>query len=433
MTAADILALGNRAEAMLDTLASISAEPGKITRLYLTEEHRRAARLVAEWMRAAGLRVRMDAAGTIHGLMPAGRPGERAEKRLLVGSHIDTVADAGRYDGTLGVVAGILAVEELRRRGTVLPFALEILAFGDEEGVRFPKTLIGSSTVAGALSDPMLDLTDAEGVTIRAALAAFGGDPDALEAEAYRRSDVLGYLEVHIEQGPVLEQLGRPFGVVTAIASQLRGRIVVTGEAGHAGTVPMAIRHDALAAAAEMVLAVEAVASELATSGAGEGGRSRTVVATVGELKVLPGAGNVIPGEVRFSLDLRADTDATRAEAAARIGDRLERIAARRGVGYRIETVHEKPVAACAPDLVETTAAAVEAVTGGPAPRLMSGAGHDGQAMIHLAPIGMIFVRCRGGISHNPAEHASPEDMGLAVSALVETVLELAGARAAAA
>jgi allantoate deiminase len=426
MTPTAAKAIGERAEAMLEALASISAEPDKVTRLYLTEEHRRAARLVAEWMRAAGLKVRMDAAGTVHGLLAAGREGPLAAKRLLVGSHIDTVVDAGRYDGTLGVVAAILAVEELRRRGVALPFALEVLAFGDEEGVRFPKTLIGSSTVAGALRDLMLDLTDADGVTIRAALAAFGGDPDALEAEAYKREDVLGYLEVHIEQGPVLEGLGHPLGVVTAIAAQGRYRLTVTGEAGHAGTVPMAIRRDALAAAAEMVLAIEAVAMILSIGRTGEEVRRESVVATVGEIKALPGAGNVIPGEVRFSLDLRAGSDAVREVAASEIRKRIGEIADRRGVAVKMEPVHEKRVAACAPELIELISGAVETVTGHPAHRLMSGAGHDGQAMIHLAPIGMVFVRCRGGISHNPAEYAAPDDMGLAVAALVEAIVEIA-------
>lgn len=411
-------ALGERAEAMLEALASISAEPDRLTRLYLTEEHRRAARLVAEWMRVAGLKVRMDAAGTMHGLLPAGREGPLATKRLLVGSHIDTVVDAGRYDGTLGVVAAILAVEELRRRGIALPFALEVLAFGDEEGVRFPKTLIGSSTVAGALSDPMLDLADADGVTIRAALAAFGGDPDALAGEAYRREDVLGYIELHIEQGPVLERLGLPLGVVTAIAGQSRWRVTVMGAAGHAGTVPMEIRRDALAAAAEMVLAIEAIGREP---------NQASLVATVGELRVMPGASNVIPGEVRFSLDLRAAEDGTREGAAVEVRRRLEAIATRRGVSLVIDAVHEKPVAACAPEMIETIAGAIETATGRAGHRLMSGAGHDGQAMIHLAPIGMIFVRCRGGISHNPAEYASPEDMGLAVAALVEAILGVVG------
>jgi len=417
MSEADIGAIGTRAEAMLAALASISAEPDRLTRLYLTEAHRRSARLVAEWMRAAGLRVRMDAAGTVHGLRIAAGEGPRAGKRLLLGSHIDTVVDAGRYDGTLGVVAAILAVEELRRRGVTLPFALEVLAFGDEEGVRFPKTLIGSSTVAGALRDPMLDLTDADGITIRAALAAFGGDPDALQSEAYRREDTVGYIEVHIEQGPVLERLGRSLGVVTAIAGQTRARIDVMGEAGHAGTVPMDIRRDALAAAADMVLAIEAVAGAP---------NDAALVATVGEFRVAPGASNVIPGDVRFSLDLRAADDTVRTCAASAIRERIAEIAARRGVRVAMETLHEKPVVACAPEMVARIGAAIEAVTGQAAYALMSGAGHDAQAMVHLGPIGMIFVRCRGGISHNPAEYASPDDIGLAVAALVETVLNIA-------
>ena len=427
MTAPEAKALGERAEAMLRALASISADPDKLTRLYLTEEHRRAARLVAEWMRAAGLKVRMDAAGTVHGLLPAGREGPLSTKRLLVGSHIDSVVDAGRYDGTLGVVSGILAVEELRRRGIALPFALEVLAFGDEEGVRFPKTLIGSSTVAGALRDPMLDLTDADGVTIRAALAAFGGDPDALEAEAYKREDVLGYLEVHIEQGPVLERLGHPLGVVTAIAAQGRYRLTVKGEAGHAGTVPMPIRRDALAAAAEMILAIEAVYMIMNIGRSGDDVSKASMVATVGEIKALPGASNVIPGEVRFSLDLRAGADLVREQASAEIRKRIHEIADRRGVSVVMEAVHEKPVAACAPEMIEWIAGAIKNVTSHPVHHLMSGAGHDGQAMIHLAPIGMIFVRCRGGVSHNPAEYAAPDDIGLGILALVETILGIAG------
>jgi allantoate deiminase len=426
MTREEVRGLGDRAEAMLAALAAISAEPDRLVRLYLSEEHRRAARLVGEWMRSAGLKVRMDAAGTVHGLLPAGRDGPLAAKRLLLGSHIDTVIDAGRYDGTLGVVTAILAVEELHKRKIALPFAIEVLAFGDEEGVRFPKTLIGSSTVAGALSDSMLDLTDADGVTIRAALAGFGGDPEALAAEAYRPEDVLGYLEVHIEQGPVLERAGAPLGVVTAIAGQSRYRVTVNGEAGHAGTVPMAIRHDALAAAAEMILAIEAVEMILGIGTAGDEIGRESVVATVGEIRVAPGSSNVIPGEARFSLDLRAAADTTRKRAADAIRGRLDEIAARRGVAVIVEPVHDKPVASCAPRLVETIAAAVEAVTGGRALRLMSGAGHDGQAMIHLTDIGMIFVRCRGGISHNPAEFVSAEDVGLAVAALVETIVRIA-------
>ena len=410
--------IGERSQAMIDALAAITAEPGKMTRLYLTPEHKRAAALVGEWMRSAGLAVRMDAAGTMHGLLAAGIEGRRATKRLLIGSHIDTVVDGGRYDGNLGVIAGILAVEELRARNIALPFAVEVLAFGDEEGVRYPKTLSSSSTIAGILDPVVLDMTDAVGMTMRAALAEFGGDPDHLAAEAYRPDDVLGYIEVHIEQGPVLEREGEPLGVVSAIASQGRYRLNVRGEAGHAGTVPMPIRHDALAAAAEVILMAEEIAKR--------GARS-SLVATVGEIAAYPGASNVIPGEARFSLDVRAADDAARVEAANEIRTRIRQIGARRGVIIGMETMLEKPVAATAAHLRKAIASAIQEVTDAKPREMMSGAGHDGQAMSHLTGIGMIFVRCRAGTSHNPLELVSIDDQGLAVEALVRAIVAVAG------
>ncbi len=418
MTTPDTSAIGERAQGMIDALATISAEPDKLTRLFLSDEHKRAAALVGEWMRRSGLSVRMDAVGTMHGLLPAGREGPRSAKRLLVGSHLDTVVDGGRFDGNLGVVAGIVAVEEIRARGIQLPFALEVLAFGDEEGVRYPKTLISSSAIAGTVDASVLELTDADGMTMRNALAEFGCDAEHITAEAYYRADVLGYLEVHIEQGPVLEQAGEPLGVVSAIASQGRYRFSVRGEAGHAGTVPMRVRHDALAAAAEMMMAIEQVATK---------GAKSSMVATVGEIKAAPGASNVIPGSVEFSLDLRAADDAARMAAATEIRAATRQIGIRRGVVVGIETVHEKPVATCAPRLKRAIAAAIESVTGAKPRELMSGAGHDGQAMIHLTDIGMIFVRCRAGISHNPLEFVTVADMGLAVEALIRTIQSIAG------
>lgn len=413
--------LGERSQAMIDALASISAEPDRLVRLYLTPEHRRAAHLVGDWMRQAGLQVRMDAACTMHGLRPVPGNGPLAGKRLLIGSHIDTVIDSGRYDGPLGVVAGIIALEEIRTRGIVLPFGVEVLAFGDEEGVRFPKTLLSSSTIAGILEPSMLDMVDAHGGRIRDALLAFGGDPQALAAEAYKAPDVLGYLELHIEQGPVLDQSGEALGVVTAIASQGRYRLSVKGEAGHAGTVPMSVRHDALTAAAEIITLVEEV---------GRKGAKHSLVATVGELRVLPGASNVIPGEVHFSLDVRAADDAARIAAATEIRQSLRQIGARRGVVIGMETVHEKPVAACAPWLRKVIGAAIAETTGRRPRELMSGAGHDGQAIVKLTDIGMIFVRCRAGISHNPLEFVTVDDQGLAVEALIETILQIARAPA---
>jgi allantoate deiminase len=408
---------GKRSQAMIDALAAISSEPGRITRLYLTPEHRRATELVSDWMAAAGMAVHIDSAGTVHGLLASEQGGPTGAKRLLIGSHIDSVVDAGRFDGPLGVVAGILAVEELRAQAVPLPFALEVLAFGDEEGVRFPKTLSSSSAIAGILEPGVLEVADAEGVTLKAALSAFGCDPAKLPTEAYDRGDVLGYLEVHIEQGPVLERAGEALGVVSAIASQGRYRLSVRGEAGHAGTVPMKLRHDALAGAADIVLGVEDV---------GRAGEAASLVATVGTIKALPGAGNVIPGAVEFSLDVRASDDRARVNAAGEIRKRAEASCAKRGLTFGMETVHEKPVAKTAPRLNNAIAAAIGRVTGKAARSLTSGAGHDGQAMVHLTDIGMIFVRCRGGISHNPAEFVSIADQALAVDALVQTIKELA-------
>jgi allantoate deiminase len=401
---------------MLDALAAISDEDGRTTRLYLSPAHRRAADLVARWMREAGLSVSVDALGTVRGSRPPGRPGPLSNRRLLVGSHIDTVVDAGRYDGTLGVVAGILAVQDLDARGVRLPFGLDILAFGDEEGVRFPTTLLSSSAVAGTLDPAVLATTDAAGVAVADALTAFGCDPSAVSAAAYAPGDVIGYIEVHIEQGPVLERENLPLGVVTSIAGQSRFRVEVGGEAGHAGTVPMALRRDALAAAAEMILAVEEV---------GRAGRDDQLVATVGRILVEPGAVNVIPARASFTLDVRAAADAPRLAAIAAIRDRFRAIADRRHATLAVERFHEKATTPCAEALQAAIADGVRAV-GAPMRRLTSGAGHDGLAMSALTGVGMLFVRCRGGISHNPNEYADEADMGLAVAALVAAIERLA-------
>jgi allantoate deiminase len=416
VTAASTAELGARAQAMLDALAAISDDEGRITRLYLSPAHRRAVDLVARWMREAGLAVSVDALGTVRGAQPPGAAGPRANRRLLVGSHIDTVVDAGRYDGTLGVVAGILAVQELAARGVKLPFGLDILAFGDEEGVRFPTTLASSSAVAGTLPPSALAAADADGVTVRDALVAFGLDPDRVADAAYARDDVLGYLEVHIEQGPVLEIENLPLGVVTSIAGQSRFHVAVSGEAGHAGTVPMTMRRDALAAAAEMMLAIEAV---------GRAGREHQMVATVGRLSVEPGAVNVIPARVGLTLDLRAESDAPRAAAVTELRRRFGEIAERRNVSYFMDRYHDTPTTPCGDNLQTALGRAVESL-GIPVRRLTSGAGHDGHAMHALTDIGMLFVRCRGGISHNPNEYAEPADMGLAVEALIRTIEGLA-------
>lgn len=408
--------LGTRAEAMLAELAAFTDGEGNLTRLYLSPAHRAAADHVAGWMRNVGLDAGFDALGTVRGRLKPTAAGRAGNRRLLIGSHIDTVVNAGRYDGMLGVVAGILAIEEIRARNIELPFGVDVLAFGDEEGVRFPTTLVSSSAVAGCLVPSDLDARDADGVALRDALVAFGGDPDAVPSAMYARDEVLAYLEVHIEQGPVLEAEGLPFGIVTSIAGQSRFSISVTGEAGHAGTVPMALRRDALAASAEMMLVIEDVA---------RAGSAHQMVATVGRLAAKPGAVNVIPAEVVFTLDIRADADAPRLAAIAELEARFRVIATRRGVAVSVDKFYESPTTPCAPRLQQAFAGAARDL-GVAERRLASGAGHDGHAMHHLTDVGMLFVRCRGGISHNPAEFATIDDMGLAVEALIKAVERLA-------
>jgi allantoate deiminase len=414
MAELDVDALGRRAEAMIRALAAISADEGRITRLYLSPEHRRAADLVAGWMRDAGLDVDEDALGTVRGRL--GSAGEQAgangARRLLIGSHIDTVLDAGAYDGTLGVIAGILAVDHVIRTSGALPFGIDVLAFGDEEGSRFPATLLCSGAAAGRFDRAALGVVSTDGVRLDDALRAYGKAPEEAGAPRYADGEAAAYVEVHIEQGPVLEESGVPLGVVTAIAAQSRFAVTIDGEAGHAGTVPMGLRHDALAGAAALVLAVEAAAREAS---------AEAVVATVGRIVVEPGASNVIPARASVSLDIRAPSDGARDHAVARIRSEAAAIAGRRGLSLSMTPVHEAAAVPCDPSLQGGLSSAVAAVQG-TSPRLASGAGHDGQAMAALCPIGMLFVRCRGGISHNPAEHASMHDMGIAVAALVRFI-----------
>jgi allantoate deiminase len=383
----------------LDDVASCSDSTDGITRLFLSPAHARAITLVRGWMEAAGLVTRLDAAGTLIGVRAGARPDL---PRLLLGSHIDSVRDAGRYDGCLGVVGAIAVAGRLG--GTKLPYALEIRAFGDEEGVRFPVTLTGAHATAGRFMAEWLGLADQDGVTLGAALAAFGLDPAALDGCV--AAGAFAYLELHIEQGPVLEAADAPLGIVTAISGAARFAVTVTGRAGHAGTVPMAQRQDALAAAAAMIVAVQAIAR----------GRDG-VVATVGRLEVAPGAVNVIPGRCVFSIDLRAARDATRDAAELDIRAALETVAREQGVAAAIVALHAAPAVGCDARLQAHLAAAV-AGAGLPVVRLPSGAGHDAMAVAALCPIGMLFLRCTGGISHHPDEAVRRDDVACALDVL---------------
>jgi allantoate deiminase len=377
----------------IETLARITEQADGLTRVYLSPQHAEANRRVGSWMREAGLAVHVDAAGNLVGRREGDRPRLPC---LMLGSHLDSVRNAGRYDGMLGVLTAIECVEALGDRP--LPFAIEVVGFGDEEGVRFQATMLGSRAIAGTFDPTLLDLQDAAGVSLRAALAAFGLDPAAIGSAARRREDVLAYVEYHIEQGPVLEAEGLPVGVVTAINGQQRFRIQIDGMAGHSGTVPMRLRQDALAAAAECVLAAERIATGVPDA-----------VATVGQLAPSPGATNVIPGRAVFSLDVRSPRDADRAAVAAAILAECRAIAARRRVTIDIVQTHELASCGCAGWLQAQLSAAI-AADGHRVVALPSGAGHDAMAMVALTDVAMLFLRCRDGISHHPAESITAED-----------------------
>jgi len=389
-------------------VAPFSDMEGGLYRGWLSPAYRVAREQVAAWMVEAGMTPRFDAAGTLVGRYA----GTGDLPPLVMGSHLDSVRDGGFYDGPLGIMLGIEAVTALG--GRRMAFPIEVVAFGDEEGSRFPAAMLTSRAVAGVL-DAVPEMADRDGVTLREALAGFGLTPEGLGAA--RMPAALAYFEAHIEQGPVLEAEGLALGVVTGIAAQLRFAVVVKGLAGHAGTSSMPLRRDALAGAAEMVLAIEAVARADASD----------LVATVGRLEALPGAANVIAGEVRFTMDVRAGEAARRDRGAAEILAALPEIAARRGLSVAVEQVHDLPASPCDPALMDLLEDAL--VAGGhPAKRLVSGAGHDAMIMAALCPTAMLFIRCREGISHNPAEYVEPADADAALGVMVEFIERL-GAR----
>jgi len=384
-----------------DVIATCSEDPGRITRPFASDSMRRAQNYVHEWMRRAGMQVRRDNIGNLRA-----RYDGAGSSTLLLGSHLDSVRDAGKYDGPLGVLVAIAAVQRLHDASRRLPFAIEVVAFADEEGLRYGSTYLGSRAVAGQFEESDLALTDSEGITMASAIESFGGDPTRLAEDRREAADLVGYCEVHIEQGPVLEARGLAVGIVSAIAGQSRFEIVFAGEAGHAGTVPMDRRRDALTAAAELVLAVEAAATT-----------KRGLVATVGKLDVEPGAVNVIPGRVALSLDMRHADDAVRSEVAEALLARAREIARRRKLSVEVRAVSSNPAVPCAPRLAKLLTQAVEDSKQQPI-ELTSGAGHDAVVMSSLTDVGMLFVRCKGGISHNPAESVTTADVAVAIDVL---------------
>ena len=393
-----------------DRLGQISEEPGRITRPFLCPSARAAHDEIRRWMREAGMSVRIDALGNIIGHLPGTVDGAPV---FLVGSHLDTVPDAGRYDGILGVLLGIAAVAGLG--GRRLPFAVEVIGFSEEEGVRFRTSYLGSKAVCGRFDSRWLTKVDGAGVSMATALRDFGLDPAMIGTAAYRPGHVLGYLETHIEQGPVLEALDRPLGVVEAIVGQSRLWLTFVGRAGHAGTQPMELRRDALAAAAEFVVAVEQRAQE--TAG---------LRATVGVIAVAPGAVNVVPGNARLSLDVRHADDVVRVAAVAGLIEAADAIGGRRQVNVSVERAEEHVATPTDPRLTALLAGAAESLGYEPL-RMASGAGHDAAVLASLAPMTMLFLRSPGGVSHHPDEAVLPEDVAAALGVMSAFLLRLAG------
>ena len=391
--------------ARCDELARCTEVPGELTRTYASGALRDATALVAGWMAEAGMTTRTDVVGNLVGRYEAD-PAIAQPRTFLIGGHLDSVRNAGRYDGPLGVLTGIAFVQRLHAEGRRLPFAIEVIGFADEEGVRFHTSYLGSGTVAGTLAPESLAYTDPDGTTLADAMRAFGLDPDRLDEGRRDPGDLLGFVEVHIEQGPVLERQDLPVGVVTGIAGASRASIVFTGMAGHAGTVPMALRRDALAAAAEFVLGVERIANEV-----------EHLVGTVGQVSVLPGASNVIPGRVELTLDVRHQSAVIREAAVGRMRDVLAELSARRRVEAEWIDVQGYPTVECDLDLMSRLIDAI-ADEGLEPLRLPSGAGHDAVPLSTITPVSMLFVRCKDGVSHNPAESIEAGDVAVAIRVL---------------
>jgi hydantoinase/carbamoylase family amidase len=405
-------AFGQQIMALADRLAHWSEAPDGLTCTYLSAAHRAVAAEIRGWMDQAGLATAIDVAANVVGRYGADDPNAPT---LILASHYDTVRNAGKYDGRLGVLVALVVTEHLQRLGRKLPFHLDVIAFSEEEGVRFSSSFLGSSAVAGRFDPRLLERRDADGITLAAAMAAAGLDPAGIPSLARRREELVGYLEVHIEQGPVLLEEGLPVGIVSAIAGTVRCMVTITGTAGHAGTVPMARRHDAAAAAAELVLYVEQRCA-----------RAPTLVGTVGQLAVPNGAINIIPGRCELSLDIRAADDSTRDAAVFDVMTEIGRIAAKRGVIIESKEVQRTAAVRCSPRLQSLLADAV--TRAGAKPRyLPSGAGHDAMMFDGITDTAMLFVRCgNGGVSHSPREIITAEDADVAARVILDTVLRLA-------
>lgn len=402
---------GKRIYERADELGQCSCPGQGVTRLPFTPESMKCEALVERWMKEAGMKVWKDGVNNIIGRYEGKDPNAPA---LIIGSHLDTVTEGGKYDGMLGVLTGIEVVQTLFDQGVALNHPIEVVGFCDEEGVRFHSTFLGSRALVGTFTEEDLRRTDDAGISLEQALRNVGADPSSYPMARKNREDVLGYLELHIEQGPVLEKENEPVGVVSGIAGVTRFSFEVTGKAGHAGTVPGRLRQDALAGASEMILFIESVMK-----------RYDPLVATVGKLSVLPGASNVIPGLVKGTLDIR-DIDQTRKEKA--IGEILkesQEIARARGLQVKFEEVMKAPPTYCSESFTSIAEQSIRELGRRPL-KLISGAGHDAMAMAELTDVAMIFVRCKDGLSHHPDESCTEEDITAGAEVLLSTVLKIA-------
>jgi allantoate deiminase len=388
-------------------IAACTEVPGEITRFFLNPSMHTVHALLRDWMEAAGMTVHIDAIGNLRGLWPGLAP---KLPRLLIGSHLDTVPNAGAFDGILGVILGLAVVEELR--GQHLPFAIEVIGFSEEEGIRFSKPFLGSLALVGKFDAETLALTDRNGISIRQAIEAYGLDPAQLPS-AILSEDAFAYLEFHIEQGPVLESEDASLGIVEALAGQIRMQLVFTGQANHAGTTPMHLRHDAMAATAGWIVGVEDYASS-----------HKGLVATVGKVKAAPGAGNIIAGHVTASLDIRHADDTIRKAAVVTIMQLAEAAATRRGVQVTAHTLLEQPAVPLSAQLT-TLLHKAAAQAGFPSRRMISGAGHDAMILAPVIPSAMLFLRSPGGLSHHPDEAVLPQDVEAALATAMEFLAQL--------
>jgi allantoate deiminase/N-carbamoyl-L-amino-acid hydrolase len=399
-------AMGDTVMAWAEAIGAWSDDEGMLTCAYMTTAHRKTAAQLATWMREAGMQVGIDAIGNVIGRYRSDDPNA---KTLMTGSHYDTVRNGGKYDGREGILLPIAVIRHLHERGEKLPFHVDIVGFSEEEGVRFKSTFLGSSAIAGRFDMALLDKVDADGVTMRTALQDAGHDVNEIAGIARNPADLLGFVEIHIEQGPVLLERDLPAGIVSSIAGSCRYLVELTGVASHAGTTPMSMRKDAAAAAAEIILLVEQRC-----------GTTPSLVGTVGQLEVPNGSVNVVPGACRLSLDVRAADDATRDAAVADILQEINAICVRRNIEVRLELLMKAAAVPCASRLMRQLAAATERAGVRPF-ELTSGAGHDAMAMAAITDVAMLFTRCgNGGISHNPLETMTADDAEISAQILLD-------------